>query len=87
MAYSLQVAPAAERALARLPEKIAAAVVEFMLGDLIRVPHACGGRLNRELDGLLSARRGPYRVIYQVDDETGVIDVLRIEHRSVVYRS
>jgi mRNA interferase RelE/StbE len=70
-----------------MPEKVAAAVVEFMLGDLIRVPRVCGGRLNRELDGLLSARRGPYRLIYQVDDEAGVVDVLRIEHRSVVYRT
>jgi len=70
-----------------MPEKVAAAIVEFMLGDLIRVPHVCGGRLNHELDGLLSARRGPYRLIYQVDDKAGVVDVLRIEHRSVVYRT
>ncbi len=57
-----------------------------MLGDLLSEPHRVGHRLQRELEGLLAARRGPYRVVYEVDDDSGVVNVLRIDHRADVYR-
>lgn len=85
-AWTLRVAAAAERQLARLPERIAAAVVEFLLGPLVENPRRVGHPLQRELAGLWSARRGAYRVVYEIDDEDRIIDVLRIEHRSDVYR-
>ena len=40
--YELRVAGSAERQLARLPERIAAAVVEFMLGPLADNPRRVG---------------------------------------------
>lgn len=84
--WRLQLAASAERQLARLPERIAAAVVEFLLGPLCENPRQVGHPLQRELAGLWSARRGAYRVIYEIDDDEQFIDVLRIEHRSDVYR-
>ena len=58
-----------------------------MLSALIENPHGVGGRLQRELAGLLSARRGAYRVDYEIyEDQHGVV-VLRIDHRSEVYRT
>ncbi|CAB4572382.1 unannotated protein [freshwater metagenome] len=84
--WSLRVAASAERQLARLPERIAAAVVEFLLGPLCENPRQVGHPLQRELAGLWSARRGAYRVIYEIDEDERVVDVLRIEHRSDVYR-
>ena len=84
--WTLQVAASAERQLARLPERIAAAVVEFLLGPLCENPRQAGHPLQRELAGLWSARRCAYRVIYEIDDDEQFIDVLRIEHRSDVYR-
>jgi len=80
-------AASAERALARLPEKTAAAVVEFVIGALIESPRKVGHPLRRELTGLWSARRGPYRVIYGIDDDAKVVSVVRIDHRVDVYRS
>jgi len=85
-AWTLRIAASAERQLARLPERIAAAVVEFLLGPLVENPRRVGHPLQRELAGLWSARRGAYRVVYEIDDEDRIIDVLRIEHRSDVYR-
>lgn len=82
----LVVAPSAERALARLPEKAAAAIVEFMLGPLTDNPHRVGHALQRELEGLQSARRGPYRVIYEIVEAPSEIRVLRIDHRADIYR-
>jgi mRNA-degrading endonuclease RelE of RelBE toxin-antitoxin system len=84
--WELRVAASAERQLGRLPERIAAAVVEFVLGPLCENPRRVGHPLQRELAGLWSARRGAYRVIYEIDDDTHLVTVLRIDHRSDVYR-
>lgn len=84
--WKLRVAASAERQLGRLPERIAAAVVEFMLGPMIDNPRRVGHPLQRELAGLWSARRGAYRVVYEIDDEARTVTVLRVDHRADVYR-
>jgi mRNA-degrading endonuclease RelE of RelBE toxin-antitoxin system len=84
--YELRVAGPAARQLDRLPEKVAAAIVEFMLGPLLDDPHRVGGALRRELEGLHSARRGAYRVVYEIDEQATAVIVLRIDHRSTIYR-
>ena len=85
-AYRLVMASGAERALARLPEKAAAAVVEFMTGALVETPRAVAHPLQAELTGLWAARRGPYRVIYEVDDDARIVSALRVDHRADLYR-
>lgn len=84
--YRLVVTATAERSLARLPESVAAAIIEFMLAGLIDAPRRVGHPLQRELAGLWAARRGSYRVVYEIDDEKATVLVLRIDHRSDVYR-
>jgi mRNA-degrading endonuclease RelE of RelBE toxin-antitoxin system len=84
--WALRVAASAERQLSRLPERVAAAVVEFLIGPLCENPRRVGHILQRELAGLWSARRGAYRVVYEIDDEASTVTVLRIDHRSDVYR-
>ena len=84
--WQLSVAASAERQLERLPEKVAVAVVEFVLGPLCENPFRVGHPLQRELAGLWSARRGAYRVIYEIDEANATIVVLRVDHRSDVYR-
>jgi len=81
------VAASAERQLARLPERVAAAVVEFIVGPLCENPRRVGHPLQRELAGMWSARRGAYRVVHEVDDATRLVTVLRIDHRADVYRT
>ena len=76
----------ARRALARLPEKVATAAVEFLYGSLAASPYRVGKPLKLGLTGLHSARRGDYRVICRIDDHDHRIDVVAIEHRSDVYR-
>lgn len=86
MRYELQMAPSAERALARLPEFAAAAIVEFVTGPLLDAPERLGHPLVFELQGYLCARRGAYRVVYRVVDER-YVRVVRIDHRADVYRA
>lgn len=85
--YELRVTGPAQRHLGRLTEGTAAAIVEFMLGALVDNPHRVGGRLQRELAGLHAARRGAYRVIYEINDDQHTVTVLRIDHRSSVYKT
>lgn len=87
MAWRLLVAPAAERTLARLPERVATAIVEFMVRPLLEEPRRVGKPLQRELEGYWSARRGAYRVLYRIDDEANTVRVVRVDHRADVYRS
>jgi mRNA interferase RelE/StbE len=77
---------AVRRALTRLPEKIATAVIEFLYGSLAENPHRVGKPLKLGLEGMRSARRGDYRVIYRIDDDQRLVTVLAIEHRSDIYR-
>ena len=84
--YRLVVAATAERSLARLPGTVASAIVEFMTGALLGAPRRVGHPLQRELVGLWAARRGLYRVVYEIDDDERTVVVLLIDHRADVYR-
>lgn len=85
--YRLQVARLAARDIANeLPEAVAAAIVEFITGDLLRAPRRVGKPLQGELEGRWAARRGSYRVLYIIDESADVVTVLAAEHRRDVYR-
>jgi mRNA-degrading endonuclease RelE of RelBE toxin-antitoxin system len=83
---SIRWTPTAQRDLRRLPEKIATAVVEFVYGSLADNPERVGRSLRLELVGLHAARRGDYRVIYQIDRLAGVVLIVHVDHRADVYR-
>jgi mRNA interferase RelE/StbE len=74
------------RSLALLPEKVAAAVLEFVYGPMAESPFRVGKPLRFELEGLHAGRRGDYRVIYEVDTDAERITVHVIQHRSDAYR-
>lgn len=76
----------AQRDLRRLPSKVAAAVVEFITGVLAGSPARLSKPLHNELADYRSARRGDYRVLIRIDEPDTVL-VVRIDHRSHVYRS
>jgi len=75
----------ARRQLDRLPVSVAAAVLET-LGAIASNPRRLGKPLRFELEGCFSARRGPYRVIYRIDDTTHTVSVLAVAHRADIYR-
>ncbi|MFV2086612.1 MULTISPECIES: type II toxin-antitoxin system RelE family toxin [unclassified Micromonospora] len=87
--YQIRIAGPAARALAgRLPEKVATAVYEFVTTVLINNPHRLGKPLMLPpYEGTWSARRGAYRVLYEIDDERYVVTVTAVEHRGDAYRS
>lgn len=86
MAHDVVLTGPARRALRSIPPRIVPAIIEFAFGDLAREPHRVGKPLERELASLFGARRGPYRVLYRVDDEALRVDIVHIDHRADVYR-
>jgi len=85
--YTLRITPTARRQLAEtLPEAVALAAYEFIVGPLLDNPHRVGKRLHAPLEDRHSARRGTYRVIYRIDDENQTVSVVDIAHRRDAYR-
>jgi mRNA interferase RelE/StbE len=86
--YELVVVRPAARAIAEhLPEAVSAAVIDFITGALLENPQRIGRALRNELEGVHSARRGTYRVLYRINEDAREVIVLRIDHRSDVYRA
>ena len=84
--YEVEITPEGVRHLNRLPDKVRAAALEAMLGPIAENPQRLGKPLVGELEGLRSARRGDYRIIYQILEEDAVVLVHRVQHRRDVYR-
>ncbi len=84
--FTLRITGPAERQLARLPENVAVAIVQFMLGALVENPRRVGGPLQRELAGFHSARRGVYRIVYEILDDDRLVVIHRIDHRATAYK-
>lgn len=86
MAYEVEITPEGLRHLNRLPEKVRAAVIQTILGTIAENPQRSGKALRGELEGLHSARRGDFRVIYEIDEERRTVLIHRAQHRRNVYR-
>ena len=86
--YEIVVARPASKTIAeKLPEPVAAAVIELITGPMLDNPRRVGVALRDDLEGLWSARRGTYRVLYRIDDTRHEVVVLRVAHRRDAYRS
>ena len=84
--YAVTVRGPARRDLSSLPLEVTAAVLELLSGDLAVAPRRVGKPLTGDLDGRWAARRGEYRVIYEIDDAAALVRVVRVGHRRDVYR-
>lgn len=84
-AWRVVVTGPARRQFDRLPISVAAAVLET-LDAIAENPRRLGKRLVLDYEGRRSARRGPYRIVYELLEDDHVIRVVAIGHRRDVYR-
>lgn len=84
--YRIEVGGPARRDLQRLPDKVAAAIVEFITGVLADKPRLLSKPLCDPLAQYRSARRGDYRVLVSIDQEGHAVVVVGIKHRAHAYR-
>ncbi len=84
--YEIRFQPGARRAISdRLPETVAAAVLEFCDAALAIDPRKVGKTLFGPLAGCFGARRGTYRVVYRIDEQSHSVQVIDIDHRADIY--
>jgi mRNA-degrading endonuclease RelE of RelBE toxin-antitoxin system len=83
--WRIEIMPSARRDLNRLKEAAASAVLEA-IDHIADAPQRMGKPLRFELDALWSARRGPYRVIYRIDEGERLVQIITVDHRADVYR-
>lgn len=83
--YEVRITPEGLRHLNRLPDKIRSAAIEAIYSTIASNPQRAGKPLVGELEGLHSARRGDYRVIYEVHEDERRVIVHRVQHRRDVY--
>ena len=86
--WDLVVAGPARGAIDRLPEKIALAVLDYLVGPLLEKSHRVGKPLRGDLAvaGLHSARVGAYRIVYEISEINRTVRVISIDHRADIYR-
>ncbi|HET6210939.1 MAG TPA: type II toxin-antitoxin system RelE/ParE family toxin [Jatrophihabitans sp.] len=86
MSYRVEWSGPAQRDLARLPTRIAVAVLAYVDDRLAENPHRLSKPLAGELRGKRSARNGDYRVLFSIDDDRQIIWIIRVDHRAHGYR-
>ncbi len=88
MTYQVVYTRTARRAISeQLPTSVATACLEFIGTTLADNPRRVGKALRAPLEGLYSARRGEFRVIYRIDEGELVVLVVAVQHRRDVYRA
>jgi len=61
--------------------------MEFITGPLLDNPQQVGRPLAPPLQDRHRARRGTYRVIYRIDQDSRAVTVLLVSHRKDAYRT
>ncbi len=75
--------PSARRDLNRLKPAVASAVLET-IDHIGGAPHRIGKPVRLELEGLWTARRGPYRVVYRIEEEDRLVEIRCSVEKDVV---
>jgi mRNA interferase RelE/StbE len=85
--FDLVLTPPARRAIEhKLPDAVAAAVIDFLTTAVIGKTRRVGKPLRDDLAGIWSARRGTYRVLYRINEQAHEVVILPVEHRREAYR-
>lgn len=84
MPHRVEIAGAAIKVLARLPGD-ALARVSVVVDELAQHPRP-PGCVKLRPNGPYRIRVGDYRVLYDIDDTTRLVTVLRVRHRRDAYR-
>jgi mRNA interferase RelE/StbE len=83
--YQILFARSAAKELENLPERLGERVLR-RIERLATVPRPSGCRKLTGSDKLWRIRVGDYRVVYAIDDEQRLVDVIAIRHRRDAYR-
>jgi len=84
--YSLSIKPSAAEELQSISDKATLTRLIEKVKSLATQPRQSGSEKLAGRPNLYRVRQGNYRVIYSVDDEARVVDVVKVGHRRDVYQ-
>ena len=85
MSYRIDIAPAAQREMKRLPsEAVRKADIAMLELEQHPRPHGCTKLEGSEDEYRL--RIGDYRILYVIDDKAKVVTIAHVRHRRDAYR-
>ena len=82
--YRVALTASAEKELRGLPADVVSRIMP-RLERLASVPRPPGCKKLKGGDHEWRIRIGAYRIVYEIDDKTKTVDVMRIAHRREVY--
>jgi mRNA interferase RelE/StbE len=85
VSYSVFLRRSVQRELERVPSPFYEKIEEKLL-SLRENPRPSGSKLLQGAEKSWRVRIGDYRLIYEIDDKTKLITVIKIGHRREVYR-
>jgi len=84
--YRLTIKPSAAKELNAVSDAVTLARLIERINSLASLPRPSGSEKLAGRRNLYRIRQGSYRVIYSVDDQLRVVDILKVGHRRDVYR-
>ena len=83
--YRLEIKHSAAHEIEGLPTKKVRRLIVEPIGKLAADPRPSGCEKVAGID-CYRVRQGPYRIVYEVDDATRIVRVVKVGHRREVYR-
>ena len=83
--YEVEITPAAKRQIKKLTKSVQSVIIE-RLEQLAIEPRPLGVLKMEGEEDLYRVRVGDYRIIYEIQDRVLLIVVVKVGHRSNVYR-
>jgi mRNA interferase RelE/StbE len=83
--YSIRIKRSAEKQMRSLPLNVADKV-GLAINGLAETPRPHGSKKLRGLDDTYRIRVADYRVVYTIEDEVLIVEVVKVAHRREVYR-
>ncbi|MCB0919128.1 MAG: type II toxin-antitoxin system RelE/ParE family toxin [Actinobacteria bacterium] len=69
-----------------VPRSVAEAALSLIFDGIAHNPHRRGRELSPPLVGVWKANTGTYRVLYVIDEQAHVVQIVRVVHRRDAYR-
>lgn len=88
MAWTIELSDTAKKSLRKLDRQVSKRIAVFLRDRVAQLddPRTLGKALHASLEDYWSYRVGDYRLICEIRDQTLVVLVVEIGHRSDIYR-
>lgn len=81
--FELRISKKAEKQIKKLKKEYQIEIIEAL--EEIKEEPLLGKALDRDLNGRFSYRFGAYRIIYKINQQDKIVEILSAGHRGIIY--